>query len=74
VEQQGGPAEGQFQGGSVLRVADQPVGEPEAARVRGAGPQDAQMAATGPPKVDDRGERAGLDDLDDRVPRIGRPG
>ena len=34
------PAEGQFQGGSVLRVADQPVGEPEAARVRGAGARD----------------------------------
>jgi hypothetical protein len=52
AEQQGGPAEGQFQGGSVRRVADQPVGEPEAARVRGAGPRDTQMAVTGPPEVD----------------------
>ena len=58
------PAERDLQAGRALGVADQPVGQPQAGPVGGAGPAHPEVRVPGPAEVLHRGERSGPEHLD----------
>ena len=59
-------AERHFNGGAVVGIGDQPVGELVRAAVRGPGPADAEVVQPRPAEVLDDGERSGAQDFEAR--------
>src|SRR5215472_4636560 len=64
------PSERNFQAGRALVVADEFIGEPEAACIRGAARRNAQVRQAGPAEILDRGQRSWPHYLD---PALARP-